>query len=216
MVCGSTLIPMRPTITLDQLFGTRGRIAVLRVLWGLQVPATTAEIARRARMTHPAVAEVLDAFSALGIAGRAPAGRGHTYWLNREHVFVEEVVGPAFLAERDVPDMLAAEIEEGLSPFTVSVYLFGSYARGDQDATSDIDVVAVTEDEAAASAAQPAVEALSARLRGRFGAELSAIAYTRRQASELIRRAPELYRSVSRDGIRLSGLSLDEWTADEE
>ncbi len=207
---------MRPTITVGDIFGTRGRIAVLRLLWGLDVPVTTAEVARRTRLTHPAAGQILRHFSDVGIVGKAPAGRGHTYWLVRDNAFVTEMVDEVFLAERDMPEMMASEIEASASPHAVSVYLFGSYARGEQTLESDVDVIAVAEDDASATALRAAMDQLAGEFPRRYGAALSPIVYTRRQAEDLPRRAPELYRSLRMDGIRLAGLDLDDWALDEE
>lgn len=207
---------MRSTLTVSDLFGSRGKIAVLRLLWGLDVPVTTAETARRTRLTHPAAGQILSRFSDMGIVGKAPAGRGYTYWLVRDNVYVEEIVSEVFLAERDIPDMMSAEIEAAVGPYAASVYLFGSYARGEQEVGSDVDIMVVAEDAASVTALQAAVDQLSARFPQRYGAPLSAIVYTRRQAEDLPRRAPELYESVREDGIRLTGLDIDDWLPDEE
>lgn len=207
---------MRPTITITDLFGSRGRIAVLRMLWGLDVPVTTAEAARRTRLTHPAAGQILSHFSDLGIVGKAPAGRGHTYWLLRDNAYVEDIVDEVFLAERDMPEVMASEIEDALSPHAVSVYLFGSYARGEQSLESDVDVIAVADDATSAEPLRAAADELSARFPRRYGVMLSAIVYPRREAGDLSCRAPSLYQSVARDGVRLSGLDLTEWANDEE
>ena len=50
---------MRATLTASDLFSSRGRVDVLRVLWGVRVPLTAADVARRTRMTHPAVSAIL-------------------------------------------------------------------------------------------------------------------------------------------------------------
>lgn len=207
---------MRPTLTLSHLLGSRGRIDVLRVLWGLHVPVTAAEVARRTRLSHPAAAQVLRQLNEEGVVSSAPAGRGFTYWLARENVYVEEVLDPAFLAERDIPDMMVGEIENALRDTSVSVILFGSYARGDQTIESDVDLIAVSEDAAGKTDLQSAVDALAAAFPTRFGAHLSTIVYSRDEAEDLPRRAPDLYRSLSDDGIRVSGMDLYDWVRGEE
>lgn len=189
---------------------------MLRVLWGLNVPATAAEIARRTRLTHPAAAQVLRRLSDQGLVGKAPSGRGYTYWLERENAYVEEIIDSAFLAERDIPDMMVAEVESALGPCSFAVYLFGSYARGDQDSESDVDIMAVATDEISKPELQAAVDVLATVFPHRFGANLSPIVYGRQEARGLAQRAPDLYRSVRDEGVCVTGADIDVWGAGDE
>ena len=145
---------------------------------------------------------------------RAPTGRGHTYWLLRDNVYVEEILDQAFLAERDIPDMMFAFIEEAMRESAVSVVLFGSYARGDQTVESDVDLVIVAGDEATKARLQAALETLAGTFRRRFGASLSALVYSREEAAAMRTRAPELFESVWHEGITVLGLDVDEWAID--
>lgn len=206
---------MRPTLTVNDVFGTRGRIEVLRVLWGVSVPLTPAEVARRTRMTHPAVTDILRSLTTQGLVGRAPAGRGHTYWVVRENVYVERFLAPVFPAEQDVPDQLLNELRELLEPGSVSVVLFGSYARGDQSIESDVDVAVVVEDSAAKSDLEDRLAACSSQFRRRFGATLAALLYDRIEACQLSERAPDLWGALVNEGVHVSGLGVDEWVRDE-
>ena len=51
---------------------------------------------------------------------------------------------------RQVPDQLLAQIKKGLEEIYMSklrgVYLFGSYARGEQDLESDLDILIILRD----------------------------------------------------------------------
>ena len=85
-------------------------------------------------------------------------------------------------------------------PSSEEVLLFGSLARGDWDARSDVDLLAVAADQAAA-------ERLAEALRGAALAdEVIALSYPlwqQRQSGK----AP-LWRGICRDAIRLAGGSL--------
>ena len=86
------------------------------------------------------------------------------------------------------------------NPSSVEVLLFGSLARGDWDARSDVDLLALAADQAAA-------ERLAEALRGAALADdviaLSYPLWQRRQSGK----AP-LWRGICRDAIRLAGGSL--------
>ena len=54
------------TYTIEELLGSRSRVAVLRVLHGVMVPLNASQIAVRARLTRHAVATVLADFASMG------------------------------------------------------------------------------------------------------------------------------------------------------
>lgn len=202
---------MRTTLTASDLFSTRGRVDVLRVLWGVQIPMTAAEVARRTRMTHPAVSAILGALANCGIANSAPAGRGHTYWLNRESVYVKAILDSVFAAEREIPESLLEAIRDVFESQASSVVLFGSYARGDQTTNSDVDVIAVAHDAGAKREIEDSLASSGLAFRRTLGAGLSAIVYSPEEAAQLAERSPDLHESLMRDGVRVSGLSVAEW-----
>lgn len=202
---------MRPSLTASDIFSTRGRVDVLRVLWGVRVPLTAADVARRTRMTHPAVSAILHSFADSGIVHATPAGRGSAFSMNRDNVYVESMLDPVFLAERDIPEMMIDALRTAFEDAADSAVLFGSYARGEQTPDSDIDVVVVTENAAAKRELQDRLPAISETLTLTFGAPLSAIVYDRDEARDLAERAPALYDSLWRDGIQVFGRDVDGW-----
>jgi predicted nucleotidyltransferase len=202
---------MRATVTASEIFSTRGRVDVLRVLWGVELPMTAAEVARRTQLSHPAASTILGTLAEYGLVASAPAGRGNVFWLSRSNLYVEKMVEPIFSAELDLPEMLIDSLRAHFEDDTVSLVLFGSYARGDQTPRSDIDVIAVSDDAIARSRIENDLGSKNLEFRRMFGASLSVIVYTLNEAIELAQRAPELYQSLLDDGIRISGASVEEW-----
>lgn len=145
---------MRPTHTIEDLLGSRSRIAVLRVLLGVSVPLNASQIATRTGLTRPAVASVLADLSTIGAVRSSPAGRATIHWLNRDSVYVEHLISPLFEAERRLPEDMLNDLAETFHEHTVSVVLFGSYARGEQAPDSDVDVALVMADGRNASAVE--------------------------------------------------------------
>jgi predicted nucleotidyltransferase len=115
--------------------------AVLSVLAGTSKPRTGREIARLAERSQPAVQKVLDRFVDQGLVHSTEAGRSRTYTLNREHLAARAVEELATLRPQ-LFDRLRDEIDHWeVRPVHASV--FGSTARGDGDAESDIDILIV-------------------------------------------------------------------------
>ena len=204
---------MRPTYTIEDMLGSRSRIAVLRVLHGVSVPLNASQLAARTGLTRPAVASALTSLAAMGIARSSPAGRATVHWLSRDNVYVANLIDPLFKAERNVPDDLIDDLARSFQA-AVSVVLFGSYARGDQTPSSDVDVILVAGDATSKTALELAAADHAVEFRTRFGASLSYLVYTHEEAAALSATSPELAGSIRREGVTVSGLGPWEWADD--
>lgn len=115
---------------------------VLRVLRGTTRRLTGREVARIARAgSQPAVNASLRRLSEEGLVLDEEAGNAYLYTLNREHVAARAVELLADVwgeLERRLRDEVA-----GWQIAPIHLSIFGSAARGDGDATSDIDLFVV-------------------------------------------------------------------------
>lgn len=200
---------MRPTHSVEAIFGTRSRVKVLRVLDGVTTPLNATQIAQRTGLTKMAVGNALGELSAMGLVQSSPVGRATVHTLIRENAYVERIVRPVFEAERTMVQLLEDELKGVFLERTQSIVLFGSYARGEQDESSDVDVVFVAS--GLKDDLERAVETYEPRFRKRFGTTLSAIVYDPSEARELSRRAPALFDSIAQDAIVIAGLGPQEW-----
>lgn len=116
-------------------------VDVLVVLAGSTKPRSGRELARRARRSNTGVRHVLDRLVEHGLVNREEVGRTFLYELNRDHLLaptVEQMAG--------VRNELVRRLREAIGAWRVPpvhASLFGSAARGDGDASSDIDLLIV-------------------------------------------------------------------------
>lgn len=118
---------------------------VLQVLARADADFTSGDIHRL--LDGPSVRGILNALGRLtdqGIVHRRPAGRANLYRLNRQHLAAPYVIGIARLRD-ELLDRLGSEVRGWRSPPTYGS-LFGSGARRDHSAQSDIDVLLVRRD----------------------------------------------------------------------
>lgn len=120
--------------------------AVLQVLAGTHSGLSASQIARLApRGSRTGLLPVLDRLVVHGLVVAEPANLGHLYRLNREHVLASAVLA-AVAARGAVLERLKNAVEE-LGPGLVHASVFGSFARADGGADSDIDLLLVTEND---------------------------------------------------------------------
>ncbi len=114
---------------------------VLVALAGSTEPMSGRDLARRTGRSNTGVHHVLDHLVEHGLVNRGEAGRTFLYTLNRDHLLAPTVEAMA-QAGHELVRRLRDEIAAWhIAPLHAS--LFGSAARGDGDATSDIDLLLV-------------------------------------------------------------------------
>lgn len=120
---------------------SRGTAAVIRVLAGADGRFSVRELARLAGISQTRARQVVDRLSEHGMLAIDSAPGARMVRLNHDHLATEPSIALATLRAR-VLDRLRDEVGNwSLAPMHVS--LFGSAARGDGSADSDIDLLAV-------------------------------------------------------------------------
>lgn len=181
------------------------------MLHGVRIPLNTSRIASMVKLSWPAVATALDELASMGLVHSNSAGRTWVHQLARDNVYVQQLVAPVFLAEQDIPELMEEYLRSSFVEHAVSIVLFGSYARGEQDEASDVDVVLVGEDAEGKAALDAEFDARMFEFREKFGATLSPLIYDMTEAAGLWERAPALLSSLKEDGVVVSGLRPGEW-----
>lgn len=116
--------------------------AALEVLAGTESALGTSRIQKLAgRGSWAGYQKVLDRLVEHGLVLSEPTNNGFSYRLNRQHLLTPAVLA-AVAARRELLSRLTAAIA-ALDPAPVHVSLFGSFARGQGDVSSDIDLLAV-------------------------------------------------------------------------
>jgi len=180
--------------------GARG--AVLDVLTRVQRGMTIRQIADRAGVSHPQAARHIRDLELLGIVHREHVGRSHRITLT-ESMASDALRRLARLRHDAILEMRDAAA--ALDPQPSSMIVFGSFARGDDDAESDIDVLVVLEDDVAEGAIDETLAEWCGHIASRTGNPVAEIVVSQEQLRTM---APSFLQSVSSDGILISGVSL--------
>ena len=198
--------------TAQDILGSKSSVSVLRVLVGAEVPLSISRIARFSGNTRPAVRTVLDRLERLGIVRATRAGNAMQYYLEAENLYVNQIIKPLFDLEDNLGRIIETDLEYELGPRAISVVLFGSFSRGEQNQESDIDVIAVVKDSLAKQKLEDFLMGYATRFYRKYGHPLNVIVYTQEEAWDLKRRAPALHEEIAQDGRIISG--SEKWVTD--
>jgi DNA-binding transcriptional ArsR family regulator len=181
----------------------------LMVLAGTTAPLTGRQIARLVRRgTSPSVSAALERLTAQGIVHRQQAGRAYLHTLNRDHV-----AAPAVVLLADLRSELLRRLRdtfERWDPAAVHASMFGSAARADGDAESDIDLLVVRpagiDQEDSRWRAQ--LDALNDAVYAWTGNHAGVIELGEADLEQLRRDPPAIVGDLRADGIDLAGVSV--------
>jgi len=191
---------------LDELLGTRASVRVLRVLAAYGGSLAVADIARRAKLTLPSVRTTLGRLLALGIVAGVGVGRSMVCELRQDHPLVPVLVG-LFKAELEQATAVlraAREAARRLTPAPTAVWLYGSVARGEDDAASDIDIALVTAAPEASAQADALRDAVT-RTRSPRAERVAVITMAPADVRRAAREQTPFWNSMKRDAVVLLG-----------
>ncbi len=199
---------MKLTDVIKTAFGTPARITILRRLSAVSQPLSGRQLAELTGLTHRGAIQAIAPLVEAGIVKQRRAGRAHQYTLARKNIVVEKIILPIFREEDELREDLIEEIVKNFAAETVSLVLFGSFARGDETDASDVDVLAIAETINKKEAIEKTAEANAMAFREKYAAPLSVHCLT---LKELRGRSQLAFiKRVSHEGILLSGKTVVE------
>lgn len=184
---------------------------VFRVLHGTTRPLTGREVARLVRTgSQPTVNASLRRLTEEGLVHSEEAGNAYMYVLNRDHLAAPALARLAGIRS-ELERQLRAEIADWeIAPAHLSI--FGSAARGDGDARSDIDVFVVRPARRAED--DPRWRAQLGRLSDRVyawtGNHVGLSEVAAEEVGRLRRERPPVVEELGRDAINLAGPTTTE------
>lgn len=190
---------------LSAIFGG-ARAAILDVLFSVDAALPIRRVAMLAGVAPSTAASALQALETAGIVSSEDVGRARRYRVNDGHQLapsLRDCMERAWRTESELVELIEAE----LSPSRpIAIVLYGSFARGDIEPGSDIDVLIVAKNESDASRYRDRSIELSRHATVRLGRRLDVKVATARD----FRRQTPFFANVASEGRSLSGLSTAE------
>jgi predicted nucleotidyltransferase len=188
--------------------GATGRL--LAVLAETSAELNLRTLAGLARVSIAQASRVLPHLVEIGLVERRDVPPSALFRFVHEHVAAPAVV--ALARSRDAAVHRLAEAASVVEPSPTAMILFGSFARGDADAHSDIDVIVVRpghvpdDDEAWARS----LDDWRITARRIVGNRIDVLEVSEQEVGQRLRSDAPLWQDVIRDGISIHGLRPEE------
>jgi predicted nucleotidyltransferase len=187
--------------------GVQGRI--LAVLAETTAELNLRAIASIADVSEAQVSRVLARLVAVGVVERREAPPSALFRLVRDHIAAGPILALSRSRDRMIHEM--REIAEGLPVSPASVIIFGSFARGEADAASDIDTLFVRpsgigeSDEAWSAAVQQWTDQVSEV----SGNRVEVLETDEDEVPARLDHGGSVWQDIERDGLIIHGKALD-------
>lgn len=192
----------------DEVFRSWSHVAVLRTLLDTTTGRTGNEVARMSGMQPRSALKALTSLEELGIVRRQRGGRDHIFTLNRDHFLVKNAISVLYQSERQFEAETYSGLSNVLRSKTVSVTVFGSTARHEETALSDLDICCIVKTENDKEQARLRLNRDAARLYREFGVKVAPVFFTVAEAKT--RKNAGLLKRIVKEGKLLSGKKLKE------
>ena len=186
--------------------GVLGR--VLGVLTRTEAELTMRTVAQLADVSVNRAVTVLNELVSLGIVERRDAGSSALVRLAHDNEAARSITQLGQLYERVVTRL---EKEAGrIAPMPASVVLFGSFARGEADNASDIDVLIVRPDDLSEGDERwtDAVGRWTSRAQRTTGNPVNVVEVGASEVPRLLRRRGSVWSNIAEEGRVLAGADL--------
>lgn len=181
--------------------------AVLEVLSGIQSGMGASQIARLSQGgSRSGQATILERLVRHGLVVAEPANHGFLYRLNRDHLLAPAILLATGLRTQ-LLELLASEVA-ALTPAPVHASVFGSFARGEGDAGSDIDLLVLSASESDTAAWEDQISGLQERLERRTGNRCACMIFSVDRVRQFATDGEPIVENWISDGLLLTGSAL--------
>jgi predicted nucleotidyltransferase len=189
----------------DTVFSTWSHIAILRTLQYSNVGRSGREIARQSGMNHRSCLRALTVLEELSIVTRQRGGRDHLFALNPHHKIVSEGILPLLSLEQKFFEEFTAEVGKIFNRNADVIILYGSVARKEETARSDVDLCFVLKEGSGQAKIQNLLQDHAREFHKKYGASISPLCFTTKEFEKRRRRKERTVQAILQEGIILKG-----------
>lgn len=191
---------MRFHDTLDDIWNSKVKTRLLRVLYRTGAGLTGRRLAGLVGYSHTHTMTALSDLELQGLVNMENAGNSYVFRINRENEIVRRILALAFELEPEMINTLADKFYEGLGKSLISVILFGSVARGEETAESDVDLLLVLKNGTDTGKAESKTGEISHEAYRAFGCSIVPVVVTKAEYDRKIKRKQGFWGVLPKEG----------------
>lgn len=185
---------------LDDIWNSRIKTRILRVLYRTGVGFTGRRLADLVGYSHTHTMTALCDLELQGLVNMQPVGNSYMFSVNKESEIVRRILVPAFKFEAEMINTLADKFYDGLGNPLVSVILFGSVAREEETAESDVDLLLVLKNGINTERVEEKIDEITSEAYRAFGCSVIPIVVTREEYDRKIKRKQGFWGVIPKEG----------------
>ncbi len=192
---------------LNYLFTTPSVISVLRILNQRTEGSTGREIARLSNITHRTAIKALDNLETFNLVKKRIVGKSYYYTINRNQYIYKEIISLILKKEREFQKKVFDSLKLVRCENLVSVIIFGSVARKEENIESDLDVCFIyfkTKKDI-----EERVNILRDNLYEKYGVQLAPFYITEMDFKSKAKKKKPPVNNIVKDGIVIRGKTLN-------
>jgi predicted nucleotidyltransferase/DNA-binding HxlR family transcriptional regulator len=190
---------MRLHDPLDDILGSKTKVRILRLLFRTRGLFSGREVSRLIGFSPTHTISNLRQLEALGLVLKQHAGNTDLYQLDSRNSAVDGVLAPIFSWESGLLDELAQMFVDRLGSELVSLRLFGSVARGDEEPSSDVDLLIVLTDSSDPDKMEDLITEVDLDAGRRLGSPVSTIQVTESEYARKVKGRRGFWKDIPRE-----------------
>jgi len=190
---------MRLHDPLDDILGSKTKVRILRLLFRTRGLFSGREVSRLIGFSPTHTISNLRELEALGLVLEQHAGNTDLYQLDSQNSAVDGVLAPVFSWESNLFDELAQMFVDKLGRELVSLRLFGSVARGDEEPNSDVDVLIILTDGSDPDKMEDLIAEVDLDAGRRLGSPVSTIQVTETEYGRKVKGKRGFWKDIPRE-----------------
>lgn len=205
---------MQNLLVIEEIFGNKNRIKVLRALTRDTRPRSARELAREIGYSPTYVIEALRKLESLGILLRRRVGQASIYEMNEESYLYREMVSPVLAAERKMTPEIMGRFFDELGGALKKIIVFGSLARGEAGPDSDVDLILVVREDLDREDIEEHALMKALEASTEFGVAIEAFIFSESEYEKKLRSGKGMWEAIRREGIEIENGSEKPAAAD--
>lgn len=201
---------MRFKQVLDYLFGKKSKLKILRFFSLYKKEGNVREVSKKVDITVPNTSRILKELEYEGVLVSKKIGRSVLYALNPKHYLVKMIILPLFRKESRIRKALVKYLKSKLNFSIESIVLFGSVSKGEEEPTSDVDLLFIVSDKTIPAKLEEKIFVINNQIISEFGNAVSPMVIKKSVFLKRLKKGDKLINNILKEGEVIEGKMISD------